>query len=511
MLIERVDPLLATLSLDRLFLICKYGGFQVGASEEVYIWKLSPICTMTDPKREVGEFSPRCPCCTFWERRPTLITDEKTSASKSEKSFNKKKYGNFFVLRNAKVFTLNSDNEQGDDCDEQAAELDVWVGGGKIWALTRPTTEPMMCPTIPGLQEIDVSGMYICPGFVDIHQHVTGGGGEAGFGSRTPEASQSDLIEAGVTTFVSTLGTDTVTRGMENLIAKTRSLCADSGLTGFAWLGGYSFPIENTITGTVRRDISLLPEIIGVGELAISDHRGSYPTVDELTRLVSEARVAGMISGTCGTTYFHLGEDGSALQPLKEVVTRNPLLLKHVVPTHMERSAKLVEQAMQWMRDGGMADLSGWPERQRPALSKYCKSKEGISLIRKKLSISSDSFGSINVFDEEGRLVRYSYGLPSTLLRTFMALVYEENIPLDTVLRFFCRNPASILQLDHKPRYKGRIHVGGDADLLVLKLPPHPLPDDYPRTRSFDMDWPSTDGVLQYMIAGGQVLKSPFG
>jgi len=432
-----------------------------------------------------------CPCCTSWKERGSVVS----VINKEEETPQRQ------------VFTLGHDEEDGDEADEAKA-MDVWVGGGKIWALTPPRKSNMR-PSIPGLKEIDVSGMHICPGFVDIHQHVTGGGGEAGFGSRTPEATQTDEIDAGVTTFVSTLGTDTVSRGMENLIAKTRSLVSGSGMTGLAWLGGYSFPIDNTVTGSVRRDVMLIPEIIGVGELAVSDHRGSFPSTDELTRLVSDVRVAGMLSGKSGTTYFHLGEEKTALQPLKDVVEQNSVLLKHIVPTHMERSPELVEQGMKWMRSGGMTDFSGWPERQRPAIQKYLQVSDGLDIIRKNLSISSDSYGSINEFDEHGNLIRYSYGLPNTLLRTFLALVYEDGLSIDAALRFFCRNPASVIRLDDAPMYKGRIIVGGDADLLVLKLPPKPLPEDYPHTKSFGMDWPSTEGLIQYVIAGGCVLKCP--
>ena len=106
-----------------------------------------------------------------------------------------------------------------------------------------------VCPNIPGLVEVDVSGMAIVPGFVDCHVHVTGGGGEAGFQSRTPEAQQGELINAGVTAFVAVLGTDTVTRGTENMLAKTRGLAA-CGLTGYAWLGGYQYPPLNDLTGS---------------------------------------------------------------------------------------------------------------------------------------------------------------------------------------------------------------------------------------------------------------------
>ena len=50
------------------------------------------------------------------------------------------------------------------------------------------------------VEEIDASGRICVPGFIDIHQHITGGGGEGGFGSRVPELSIKDEIVNGVTT-----------------------------------------------------------------------------------------------------------------------------------------------------------------------------------------------------------------------------------------------------------------------------------------------------------------------
>ena len=58
----------------------------------------------------------------------------------------------------------------------------------------------------------------------------------------------------------------------------------------------------------MARDVTLIPEALGIGELAISDHRGSHPSTHELTRLVADIRVAGMLSGKAGKCYFHMGD-----------------------------------------------------------------------------------------------------------------------------------------------------------------------------------------------------------
>lgn len=65
---------------------------------------------------------------------------------------------------------------------------------------------------------------------LQMHVHVTGGGGEAGPASRTPEAQLSELLNGGITTAVGILGTDAMSRIQENLLTKCRALEAD-GIT----------------------------------------------------------------------------------------------------------------------------------------------------------------------------------------------------------------------------------------------------------------------------------------
>lgn len=52
----------------------------------------------------------------------------------------------------------------------------------------------------------------VAPGFVDMHAHITGGGGEAGPAYRCPESRLSSFLRAGITTVVGVCGTDSVTR-----------------------------------------------------------------------------------------------------------------------------------------------------------------------------------------------------------------------------------------------------------------------------------------------------------
>lgn len=102
-------------------------------------------------------------------------------------------------------------------------------------------------------------------------------------------------------------------------------------------------------------------------------------------------RVAGLLADKAGKCYFHLGDHKLSLQPLWDVVDSSAVPITHLVPTHMERTPKLLDEAVKWMRAGGHVDFSGWPDRQRAATLRYIK--EGVPILD-RLSISSDSYGS---------------------------------------------------------------------------------------------------------------------
>lgn len=92
------------------------------------------------------------------------------------------------------------------------------------------------------------------------------------------------MIEAGITTAVGVLGTDSISRNLSNLLVKANGLQRE-GLTTFMWSGAYRVP-SPTLTGSLQQDMVLVDKVIGVGEVAISDHRSSCPSFDELTRMI---------------------------------------------------------------------------------------------------------------------------------------------------------------------------------------------------------------------------------
>lgn len=113
-----------------------------------------------------------------------------------------------------------------------------------------------------------------------------------------------------------------------------------------------------TVTGTIRRDIVLIEQCIGAGEIAISDHRGTQPDINVLSDAAADCRVGGILSGKAGVMYCHIGTGSSLLGPLWNVVKQTQVPIQTFLPTHMERSEALIEDGAKWVREGGYVDFT---------------------------------------------------------------------------------------------------------------------------------------------------------
>ena len=66
---------------------------------------------------------------------------------------------------------------------------------------------------------------------------------------------------------------------------------------------------------SVEKDIMMVPPIIGV-KVAVSDHRSFQPTGEELIRLATAARRAGLLSCNPGLVTMHMGSGQGGLDPV---------------------------------------------------------------------------------------------------------------------------------------------------------------------------------------------------
>lgn len=335
------------------------------------------------------------------------------------------------------------------------------IGGGKV--LWLGCGEPPDTGALP-VECIDLEGRRMIPGLVDGHAHLTGGGGEDGFRSRVPPLPLSRYTTAGVTSVIGVLGTDDLARSTRELVATAYAL-REQGLSAWVYTGGYHLP-PTTLTGSVRADIVFIEPIIGVGELAISDHRSSQPTLDELLRIASEAHVAGMMSGKAGLLHLHLGNGDRGLQLVRQALERSELPARVFHPTHVNRRKRLFEEAIDLAGLGSCVDITAFPVDEdedawsaADALARYLERGAPPG----RVSISSDGGGCLPSFDVEGRVERMDIGSPAALLETLGELL-QRDFALEIVLPAFTANPAELLRLPGK----GQLAVGCDADLVVL-------------------------------------------
>lgn len=343
-----------------------------------------------------------------------------------------------YLVKNVKLFD-----------PQPMGKVDILVTNDRVAAVGND-----LHPQIPGLTVIDGTGKTAVPGFIDQHVHVTGGGGEGGFNSRTPELMLSTVIKAGVTTLVGLLGTDSYTKSVENVLAKTKEFNAD-GITAYCLTGAYVYP-PVTVTGSVSKDIVYIKEILGC-KLAISDHRCSRPTKEELIRLASDIRMAALISGKPGILHIHLGGCGRQLEDIIEIVEEAYLPIKHFRPTHLDCNPK---SALRFMELGGWADFTAEPS----------KTDELYDVIQKAgiehLTVSSDSNGSIPVWNEaRDQVVAVKVGGMDPLYEIIRNLVVDFNVPMETAIQLITSNVAKALELYPE---KGTVRPGSHADMVLL-------------------------------------------
>jgi beta-aspartyl-dipeptidase (metallo-type) len=293
------------------------------------------------------------------------------------------------------------------------------------------------------VEVLDAHGCVVVPGLIDPHVHLIGGSGEEGYNTASPEIFLEELVTAGVTTVVGCLGVDTTMKAMDALIGKTKALCLE-GVSACLYSGGYDVP-PVTAAGSVRRDMILINEVIGAGEIAIADRRSTQPSVPELARVVADAYVGGLVTGKAGVTHFHVGDGRDRLSALRRLLDEHEIDPSCLYPSHVERTPELLREAAEITGRGVTVDVDTVGNDLAASLDAFVAA--GGTLAR--LTVSSDA----------------SVTPPVQRLDQLRTCVREHGWQLEQMLPLVTTNVARVLKLDRK----GRIEPGADADLLVLR------------------------------------------
>lgn len=358
------------------------------------------------------------------------------------------------LIRNAEVYAPRALGVQN-----------LLLGGGRILWLGASRDLPELPAALRSVSSvIDLEGARLIPGLIDAHVHVTGGGGEAGFHTRVPPVPLTRFTSCGVTSVVGLLGTDDVARGSRELLASIYAL-REQGLNAWCYTGGYHVP-PTTLTGGVRSDLVFIEAFLGIGEVAISDHRSSQPTFDELLRLAGEAHVAGLMTGKAGILHLHLGDGPRGLEMVRRALSESELPARVFNPTHVNRRRALFDEAVALARAGVTVDVTAFPVAEgedaysaADAVLRYAAS----GAPAERLTVSSDAGGCLPCFDGDGRVCKMGVGTAGALLATLCELL-ARGMPLEQALAPFTSNPARLLRLAGK----GEIAVGAHADLVSL-------------------------------------------
>jgi N-acetylglucosamine-6-phosphate deacetylase len=352
--------------------------------------------------------------------------------------------------------------------DEDIPRATVILEQGRIVAVGEGLPPPA------GAQIMDLAGLTLAPGFIDIHVH--GGGG---FSLMTEDGEEVRsyarwVVSKGVTAFLPTLVAAERSQ-MERWLATAASV-GEAVPGGASPLGVYlegpfvnpkrkaAFPSEglrppdvSELLAHVRRArgrlrlIALAPELAGAHELmAAARDQGLVVSIGHSDAIYEEALEAISLGVTHATHCFN------AMRPFHH---RDPGCLAAILASP-QVAAELIADGVH-VHPGAMALLLRAKGPQRTILVTDGVAPAGLgpgtySLAGRQIEVTA---GVATLAD--GTLA----GSVSTMDQMVRNLVRLGLATLQQALRMASLNPAAALGLEHS---KGRIALGFDADLVAL-------------------------------------------
>lgn len=348
------------------------------------------------------------------------------------------------LIKNARVFA-----------PQDLGKNDVLMVNDRIVAVGQN-----LAPQLPDLEILDASGKILTPGFFDQHIHVTGGGGEGGPSTRTPELVLSELISCGTTSVVGVSGTDYTTRSIPNLLAKVRALQTE-GVSAWMYTSNYKYP-ATTLTDSIANDLFFVPEVIGV-KIALGDHRSSFPTVQQVLAVLAEVRVGAMIAGKTGFLHIHTGNIPGAFEMYDEILAKG-FPIKHIRPTHCGRIRHVFDSAVEFCKKGGWIDITTGASCCFDHPAQAVIEAIGMGVDPTHITLSTDGHGSVPRFNEKGEMVGLGVGGVDGNLKETIRLISDCKMPIEQALLFTTKNVGDALGF----KDQGRVEVGACANACLF-------------------------------------------
>ncbi len=348
------------------------------------------------------------------------------------------------LIKNARVFA-----------PKDLGVMDVLMAGERVLAMGEG-----LSPNLPNLEVVDARGLLMTPGFFDQHIHVTGGGGEGGPATRTPELVLSELIACGTTSVVGVSGTDFTTRSIPNLLAKVRALKTE-GVSAWMYTSNYRCP-PTLLTDTIGNDLFFIPEVLGV-KIALGDHRSSFPDTQTVLSMLADIRVGAMLAGKIGFLHIHTGNIPGSFEMYREIVARG-FPIRHIRPTHCGRIRHVFDSAVQFALAGGWIDITTGASCCFDHPARGVVEAIGAGVDPTHITLSTDGHGSVPRFNDKGEMIGLGVGGVDGNLREVKRLISDFSMPIEQAITFASSNVAQALGLPGQ----GVVAEGGCANACLF-------------------------------------------